>query len=522
MPSEAYAQLPVPRLVVLAMTRLALAALAALLVAVPASAHASPNQLSIMMDDDRLLYRGDHVRDQTMKRMKELGVDVVRVTVLWSVVAEKARSTPQRRKRFDGRNPRTYPTLNWDRYDRLVRAARTLGLQVYFNVTPPGPEWAREPAPRGLRTVVKRAWKPKSGEFAKFVEAVGRRYSGRYRDENDGRQPLPKVSMWSLLNEPNQAGWLSPQWERGRMTSAAMARELYLRGRAALDRTGHGRDIIMVGETAPLGSSNRLTTSPVRPKQWIRAFLCSNRRGYKCNLFDKYGPIRATHFAHHPYTKNRSPLRRDSHRDSITMANLGELGSLLDTLGRRTKNIRRGLPIFLTEFGFETNPPDPFSGISLERQAEWNQLGDLLAYRNPRVHGQTQFLLRDVAPVRSARPGTKAYWFTYQSGLEFADGRPKPSLQAYYFPFLVSRSGGQIDVWGQLRFRPNHLPPGARDSIQLQYSPDGGQTWADHGTPFEVTNGMGFFQTRVAAPGRGHLRAVWHGTFVTSRPAGVP
>jgi hypothetical protein len=502
-------------------TRLALAALAALLLAAPAAAHASPSQVSIMMDDDRLLYRGDDVRDQTMKRMKELGVDVVRVTVLWSVVAEKARSTPQRRRQFVATNPRTYPTLNWDRYDRLVRAARTLGLQVYFNVTPPGPDWARGKAPRGERDVIKRAWKPKAGEFAKFVEAVGRRYSGRYRDENDGRELLPKVSIWSLLNEPNQAGWLSPQWENGRMVSASMARELYLRGRAALDRTGHGRDIIMVGETAPLGSSQKGRRSPVRPKRWLRTFLCESRRGHRCNLFEKYGRIRATHFAHHPYTKDRSPTQRDRHRDSVTMANLRELGSLLDSLARRTGNIGRNLPIFLTEFGFETNPPDPFSGIPLDRQAEWNTLGDLLAYRDPRVAGQTQFLLRDVLPVRSARPGTKAYWFTYQSGLEFADGRPKPALFAYYFPFVARPSGGSVDVWGQLRFRPNNLPPGARDRVQLQHSPDGGATWNDLGDPLTVDNGMGFFEVKIPNPGPGQLRGVWDGSVVTSLPARI-
>jgi hypothetical protein len=371
--------------------------------------------------------------------------------------------------------------------------------------------------------VVKRAWKPKPNEYAKFVEAVGRRYSGRYRDENDGRQVLPRVRMWSLLNEPNQAGWLAPQWEKGRMVSASMARELYLRGRAALDRTGHGRDVIMVGETAPLGSTRKGSTSPVHPKRWIRSFLCENRRGHRCNLFDKYGRIRATHFAHHPYTKDRSPLQRDRHRDSITMANIDELGTLLDRLATRTKNIQRGLPIHLTEFGFETNPPDPFSGIPLDRQAEWNTLGEEMAYRNPRIAGQTQFLLRDVAPVRSARPGTKAYWFTYQSGLEFNDGTPKPAMTAYIMPFTARPAGDGVDIWGQLRFRPNHRPPGAHDVVYIQHSADG-QNWANVGDPITVTNGMGYYTARVPNPGAGQLRALWLApdwSAVTSLPTGL-
>ncbi len=502
-----------------ALTRLLLAAVAACLltVAAPSVAHGSANQLSIMMDDDNLLYRGDAVRDRTMARMKQIGVDSVRVTVLWSVVAERAKTGRAQRRRFNPRNPRTYPTLNWDRYDRLVRTARQLGLRVYFNVTPPGPAWARGKAPRGLRSVIKRAWKPDAGEFAKFVEALGRRYSGRYRDENDNGEVIPRVDIWSLLNEPNQAGWLAPQWERGKPASPAMARELYLRGRAALDRTGHGRDTIFFAETAPLGSNKKGQRSPIRPKRWLREFLCSSRRGVRCNLFDKYGPIRATGIAHHPYTKNVGPSVRDRSKDSVTMANIGDLGRLVDQLARRTKNIRAGLPVWLTEFGFETNPPDPFSGTSLANQALWNQQGEFLAYADPRIAGQTQFLLRDVQPVASARPGTKAFWFTYQSGLEFADGRVKPAMNAYYFPFLTQRQGANTNVWGQLRFRPNGLPPGAQDTVTVQHSPDG-STWNDVAS-LPVTNAMGYFTGTVPAPAGGQLRAVWAGTQVTSLPA---
>src|SRR3954452_72878 len=52
----------------------ALAALA-LAYAFPAAAHASPTQLSIMQDDDELVYRDDATRDRALQRMKALGVD---------------------------------------------------------------------------------------------------------------------------------------------------------------------------------------------------------------------------------------------------------------------------------------------------------------------------------------------------------------------------------------------------------------------------------------------------------------
>jgi hypothetical protein len=505
-----------------ALTRLALASLLALALLGPtaSTASAGDQQLSMMMDDDNLLYRGDAVRDQTLTRMKQLGVDVVRVTVLWSVVADRTKNLRKR-----GSNPRAYPKLNWDRYDRLVRACRALGLIPYFNVTPPGPGWSRgKGAPRGLRAVVKKAWKPNPAAFARFVRAVGKRFSGTYRDENDERELIPAVRFWSLLNESNQAGWLAPQWERRkrtwRMASPRLARELYLRSRVSLDRTGHGKDVILFGETAPLGSSSRGVKSPIRPRKWLRGFLCDGTRGNGCNLFDKYGPIRATGYAHHPYTKDRAPAKRDRSPDSITMANIIQLPRLLDSIGRRTDNVERGLPIYLTEFGFETNPPDPYNGVSLERQALWNQQGEWLAFRQSRVFGLTQFLLRDVPPVAGTRKRSKAHWFTYQAGLYFADGRPKPSATAYVMPFLVTAASGQTrSVWGQLRFRPNGLPPGFEDTVQIQWKPaDNSADFADIGAPIPVTNTMGYYQGNVDVPGPGTLRALWKPGFLTSLP----
>src|SRR3954451_18326593 len=237
--------------------------------AVPA--HASDDQQSIMMDDDQLLYSGDQARDAALNKMAAAGVDMVRVTVLWSVVADHARTGAKQRKRFNklgAANPRAYPKLNWDRYDRLVRATRELGIWPYFDVTPPGPSWGHARAPRSERAN-RRTWKPKPSEFAKFVTAVGKRFSGSYKDENDRHAVIPRVFVWSIGNEPNQGGWLTPQWEHGKLASPRLYRSLYFAARRALDKTGHGHDAIFGGETAPLGNSQRTARSPVRPKLFI-------------------------------------------------------------------------------------------------------------------------------------------------------------------------------------------------------------------------------------------------------------
>ncbi|HYI23511.1 MAG TPA: hypothetical protein VEX62_12860, partial [Candidatus Limnocylindrales bacterium] len=472
------------------------------------AAQANQNQMSIMMDDDLLVYRNDSTAARALTQMKSMGVDTVRVTVLWETVAEfskftkadlaklrgekntRAREAARRQnKRFKAVNPATYPIRNWDRYDNLVKKAGEVGIRVYFNVTGPGPRWAHAKRPKGS-TAIAKTFKPKSREFKLFVTAVGRRFDGTYKDENGSRSVLPRVSMWSLWNEPNQGGWLSPQWENGRPASPALFRKLYQQGYAGLVATGHraDNDIILLGETAPLGTDAKTGKSPMRPKQFIRELFAG----------DVGGGLPATGYAHHPYTKNISPLQRDAHPDSLTMANISELGELLDQMAVSTGKVAPNLPLFMTEYGFETNPPDPFSGVPLEVQAKFNTLGEYLAYLNPRIASQAQFLLLDVPPVRSKPRSSKSYWFTYQSGLYDQRGVPKPAAYAYQLPFVVTPTATDeatgaptAHLWGQLRF----MPTGQATTVLIQWKPkDGSADWVTIGDPVPTEPTRGYFE----------------------------
>jgi hypothetical protein len=516
--------------------------LLALLVVALAAPAAQANQqamFSMMMDDNQLLYRGDDARDSAMKRMKGLGVDYVRVTVLWSVVAENAKFDRRGKKRvkFKADDPRTYPKGNWDRYDRLVQAGKALNLGIYFNVTGPGPSWAHKKPPKKLAALAA-TYKPKPREYFKFVKAVGKRYDGTYVDENDGAKRLPKVSFWSIYNEPNQPGWLTPQYEkRGSKVipwSPVMYRELYYYGRAALQLTGHGGDIILAGETAPLGSGQQNPKSPIRPKKFIRELFCLNGANAKltgsaaakrqCKTLAKIGPWNYTAWGHHPYTKDIPPFQRDKNKDSITMANVGELSALLNTVGAKTGALSttRNLTM-MTEFGYESDPPDPFSGVPLDKQAEYINLGDFLAYKDPMVLGNTQFQLRDVEPDKKAKKDSKKYWFTYQSGLLYASGSPKPAANAYVLPLVITGKGtdsvGQdgVTFWGWLRFLPN----GTQTEVTMQFKPAGAIDFSTIGDPVKVNSAFGFFEAHKAVLAAGTWRAVWTnpvtGTPVTSR-----
>ena len=493
--------------------------------ALPAAARANDSQLSIMMDDDHLLYRGDAVRDDTLRRMQALGVDYVRVSVLWNVVAQDAKKGRKRAKQFRGDKPGTYPAGNWDRYDRLVRAANRIGIRLYFNVTGPGPRFAMGKAPKGTKKY-KDTWYPKTGEWFKFVKAVGLRYSGLYRDENDSGAVLPRIGFWSVYNEPNQPGWLMPQWKKGIAWAPVLYRDLWYYGRAALDATGHKDDTVLIGETAPLGNSNRNDGSPIYPKRFIREFLCldAKNRPYtgaaakkrRCGTLDKIGELRYAAWAHHPYTKKLAPTKRSGDKDAITMANVGELGGLLDIAKAKGRKLPAQTFTAMTEFGYETNPPDKFSGVSLAKQAEYITEGDHLAFLDKQVVANTQFLLRDVPEIRKFKKSDKRRYFTYQSGLYFTNGKAKPSAIAYRFPFLITdRTGSATTFWGQTRFLPANTPV----NVTIQFKAPGQPNWADVGAA--PTNGQGFFVGSVPSGAAGTYRAmfreVFSGTVVTSR-----
>ena len=82
-----------------------------------------------------------------MDRLKTLGADRLRITVLWSAIAPDlgAKTKPAG---FDGADPGAYPSGVWNNYDTVVRLAAERGLGVNFNITVPGPLWATGASPR--------------------------------------------------------------------------------------------------------------------------------------------------------------------------------------------------------------------------------------------------------------------------------------------------------------------------------------------------------------------------------------
>ena len=124
-------------------------------------------------------------------------------------------------------------------------------------------------------------------------------------------------------------------------------------------------------------------------------------------------------------------------------------------------------------------------------------------------------------PRFAVRGIPRLYWSTWQSGLTDANGRPKPSLAAYQLPFDLRRgapaAGGGIELqlWGQLRLRPNGAPPAL---VSFQFRPRGSGAWQDAGG-VTVDDPLGFYTATVTATEPGEWRSIWGegGRFVVSR-----
>jgi hypothetical protein len=156
---------------------------------------------------------------QTLDELRRLGAGYVRVLVRWSTLApDPTAARPPRR--FDAGSPGAYPASGWAPYDTIDRDATARGIGVFFDIAGPAPRWAtgRGAPPGGVAGV----WKPSPARFAAFARALATRYSGHYTPPGE-HSPLPRVSFWSIWNEPNLGVNLAPEAIKNSTVDAAPA-----------------------------------------------------------------------------------------------------------------------------------------------------------------------------------------------------------------------------------------------------------------------------------------------------------
>jgi Cellulase (glycosyl hydrolase family 5) len=459
MPATTYRVTDVTKLVAVA----CLAAIVVLGALLPAPASASRTEWSMFEDHPLLVRSGVDVRERTLDEIKALGANTLRIEVKWSEVAPDPAS--KTKPQFAASDPAAY--TGFFPYDDLVTRAVAKGFRVMITLAPDAPRWATAGGRGGN-------YKVSSTEFADFARAVGRRYSGVFAG-------LPAVGFWSIWNEPNHIFFVKPRSQAPRIY-----RRLVERGVPALRATAPAGSKIFVGELAPVGTATKV----IGPLRFLQQWLCLDKkfkrlrgaqaRAQGCRGFRK---VNANGFAHHPYGPTGAVYQN---KDIINMASIRRLASALDKAGRAGR-ITRGLPIYNTEFGFQTNPPDPFVSTSPSRQAGLLNEKEEFSYRYPRLKSYSQYLLDD----DPSRPGPSALrWAGFQTGLRFSSGGAKPGYDAYKLPIVVHRRSAGVRIWG-------HVRPGTGTRfVQLQRRSGG--SFVNDGTPI-TTDAGGYFNVNRPA-----------------------
>ncbi len=441
------------------------------------------SQLLSILQSDGLMYTDPSLAVATAR---SLGVQVIRFNVIWANVAPDRNSA--RKPRFNATDPAAYP--NWGIVDLLDRLTAENGIRLYLTLTSPAPKWAAgTTAPRADSCAACTHWEPSASDYGAWVTAVGKRYDGRYTPKGQST-PLPRVSFWSIWNEPNYGPDLAPQATGTKVIvdrSAPQYRKLLDAGWSALAGTGHTTrtDTILIGETAPRGEVNPGTDNMTPTLQFVRDLYCVDEdyapltgtvatiegcpAGGSKTSFAAQNPalFRASGWSDHPYADGNAPdVKTGSSAVASNWADFARLSDLMTTLDMAAAawGTDAKLPIYNTEYGNFTRPPssDP-EAVSLRTAAKYLNWTEYLSWTNPRIASYDQYLLEDPAPHSGS---------AFFSGIETYTGAPKPILfAAYRLPlFLPKTSGGahgSLTVWGCARPVLSGLSPSDRVAIQL-------------------------------------------------------
>ena len=365
--------------------RVMVAALAVALLCVP-TAGAARGMLVGLLDEAALYDEPTSV----FPLMEQARTQVLRLNLYWGGRIGVADRRPAR-----ATDPAD-PAYDWTLYDRTVNYAAQHKIRILFSIYGT-PAWANGGA--GLN-VPPRA----IADLNNFAYAAAKRYSGLY-PASDGRA-LPAVKLWMAWNEPNLPIGLKQQYRRvgGRwvMQSAIDYTKICNAIYGGVHRTLIRGERVACGATAPRGNNSPTSARPtISPLAFMRALKTAGLR-----KFDAY--------AHHPYygRKTESP----STKPSATAVTMGNINTLIAQLTLLWGNKR----LWITEYGYQTNPPDRAFGVSYAKQAAYMKQAYAMARKNPRIDMMLWFLLRDEPRLGG-----------WQSGLLTRTGQKKPAFNVF-------------------------------------------------------------------------------------------
>lgn len=293
--------------------------------------------------------------DFGFRTLADLGADVVRMNLYWNEVAKTRPKKPT--------NPKD-PAYDWERYDTAMERAKRYDIEVMLTIFGT-PEWAsgKTRAKKSYRYAPKRM-----RDLTRFATAAAKRYK--------------QVDLWTAWNEPNAPNFLKPQSVKRRGKWVFRSPQIYAQiCNAVVKGVNHvqKRDKVACGVLNPRGEvePNGGRRESVAPLVFI-------------TLMKKAG-AKPEAFAYHPYSPSKkiSPTKKVKSNATVT---LGTINKIVKAVNRAWGKKMR---IWITEYGYQTNPPDKRFGVSWKRQAKWMRVAFKNMRKHPRIDIALWFQLKD-------------------------------------------------------------------------------------------------------------------------------
>ena len=354
--------------------RLALLALIALLAAPAATVHAAQRMPIGFFDDPS--FRWSPTRAENLQQASATGASVIHTTASWPGLAPTRPADAA-----DGNDP----AYKLGDLDELVYQSGLYGLRVMIDINGT-PKWANGgKAPNVMPT--------RLSDLTTFAKMLATRYNGR--------QGHGTVALWSVWNEPNLQLFLTPQFVGKKIVGPANYAKLYKAAYAGI-KAGNPLSKVAIGETSARGRD--------KPLAGVSASLAP---GTFAKYLAKVPGLKFDAWAHHPYptSPNLPPTQKVRYPNVVLLT--------LPTFEKDLKTFfHRSVPVWITEYGHETKPPDPH-GVSYSTQSKYAVQALNIAKNDPNVQMFIWFVFHDT----TGNP--------WQSGLFTSAGSQKPAYDAF-------------------------------------------------------------------------------------------
>ncbi len=361
-------------------------------------------------------------RTETFDRMQDQGIRIVRVNMGWNELAANCSN-----ESYAALANHEHECYSWGVFDQVVGLASERRILVLASISR-APRWLHDSANAAYVGTTGPQWRKTVLHYEAVMQAAATRYR---RGSARG-----SVRMWTVWNEPNSPTYFAPQ-HTAILKRVMPRRYAQMVARAAVaikkaDRNAY----VAAGPTGPTGGAAgiRPITFVAQVQAALPIFLPGSG-AYERRWINGW--------AHNPYPGvNTAPSRGTIKSPSVGMANLRDLFVQLDR-----HYVTRRLPVWATEFGYQTNPPDRVLGINVFRQG--------------------RFMAESYDWIDSMRRVPVAIWYGFrdpdqpgdwQSGTWYNNGRAKASRLWQMRPISVPvdrvRRGQAVRVWARSMVKP--------------------------------------------------------------------